>query len=149
MENNFIMLLTLTGFSFQYEWLRTGGNRALLIGSSALGMNLLTRLTTGLDLIAGGIFLLAVLWFERARGKLLWPRIVAYCKIAAPVYAFFLLVERLYSFYRFGSLTQTYIPIFAREQLAQDPTLPATFPWSTPFHEGLLGALFKPEKSIF
>jgi len=149
MENNFIMLLTLTGFSFQYEWLRTGRKRALLIGSSALGMNLLTRLTTGLDLIAAGIFLLAVLWFERARGKLLWPRFVAYCKIAAPVYAFFLLVERLYNFYRFGSLTQTYIPIFAREQLAQDPTLPATFPWSTPFHEGVLGALFKPEKSIF
>ena len=23
-ENNYIMLLTLTGFSFQYEWLRTG-----------------------------------------------------------------------------------------------------------------------------
>ena len=23
-ENNYIMLLTLTGFSFQYEWLRSG-----------------------------------------------------------------------------------------------------------------------------
>jgi hypothetical protein len=31
----------------------------------------------------------------------------------------------------------------------QDPMLPANFPWSTPFHEGVLGALFKPEKSIF
>jgi hypothetical protein len=60
-ENNYIMLLTLVGFSFQYEWLRTGGRRALIIGSAALGLNLLTRLTTGLDLIAGGIFLLAVL----------------------------------------------------------------------------------------
>jgi len=27
--------------------------------------------------------------------------------------------------------------------------LPASFPWSTPFWEGLLGPLFKPEKSIF
>jgi hypothetical protein len=27
--------------------------------------------------------------------------------------------------------------------------LPANFPWSTPLHEGGLGALFKPEKSIF
>ena len=27
--------------------------------------------------------------------------------------------------------------------------MPANFPWSTPFHEGVLGALFKPEKSIF
>jgi len=58
MENNFIFLLTLTGFSFQYEWLRRGSARALLAGSAAFGFNLLIRLTTGLDLIAygGGTF---------------------------------------------------------------------------------------------
>ena len=67
MENNYIMLLTLIGFSYQYEWLRSGSGRALFIGSSALGLNLLTRVTTGLDLIAAGIFLLIVLWIERAR----------------------------------------------------------------------------------
>jgi hypothetical protein len=148
-ENNYIMLLTLTGFSFQYEWLRTGSRRALFLGSAALGLNLLTRLTTGLDLIAAGVFLLAVLWFEQVPGPNWWRRLLAYCKIAAPLYACFAIAERLYNFYRFGSLTQTYLPIFAREQRRQDPTLPATFPWSTPFHEGVLGALFKPEKSIF
>ena len=79
----------------------------------------------------------------------LWERAVTYCKISVPIYAFFAIIERLYNFYRFGSLTQTYIPIFARESRLQDPTLPANFPWSTPFHEGVLGALFKPEKSIF
>jgi hypothetical protein len=31
----------------------------------------------------------------------------------------------------------------------QDQTLPANFPWSTPFWEGFFGPLFKPEKSIF
>jgi hypothetical protein len=148
-ENNYIMLLTLAGFSFQYDWLRTGSGRALFLGSAALGLNLLTRVTTGLDLMAAGIFLLAVLWFEQVRGRALWPRLLAYCKIAIPIYAFFGIIERLYNFYRFGSLTQTYIPIFAREMRQQDPTLPANFPWSTPFHEGVLGALFKPEKSIF
>jgi hypothetical protein len=148
-ENNYIMLLTLTGFSFQYEWLRSGRVRALVVGSVALGLNLLTRVTTGLDLIAGGVFLLVILWLEQVRGRALWERLVIYCKICVPIYAFFAIVERLYSFYRFGSLTQTYIPIFARESRLQDPTLPANFPWSTPFHEGVLGALFKPEKSIF
>src|SRR5271167_2969580 len=44
-ENNYIMLLTLTGFSFQYEWLRTASVRALFWGSAALGLNLLTRVT--------------------------------------------------------------------------------------------------------
>jgi hypothetical protein len=148
MENNYIMLLTLAGFSFQLEWLRTGSGRALLVGACALGLNLLTRLTTGLDLIAGGVFLLLVLWFEQMRGRELWLRFVAYCKIAAPVSAFFLLCDRCYQFYRFGSFTGTYLPLFAKEQRLQDPTLPPNFPWSTPFHEGFLGALFKPEKSI-
>ena len=149
MENNYIMLLTLSGFSFQYEWLRADSWRALLIGSCALGLNLLTRLTTGLDLIAGGIFVLLALRFEGVRGRRLWQRLIAYSKVAAPVYIFFLGVDRAYQFYRFGSFTNTYVAIFAREYRQRDPSLPANFPWSTPFHVGVLGALFQPEKSIF
>jgi hypothetical protein len=148
-ENNYIMLLTLTGLSYQYEWLRSGKRRALWIGSVALGLNLLTRVTTGIDVIAAGVFLLLVLWFEQVRGGELWRRILGYSKVAIPVYAAFALLERFYNYYRFGSFTQSYLPIFAREMKAQDPTLPANFPWSTPLHEGVLGALFKPEKSIF
>src|SRR3982074_70168 len=149
MENNYIMLLTLIGFSYQYEWLRADNRRALFIGSAALGLNLLTRLTTGLDLIAAGLFLLAVLWFERVRGRNLWQRFGAFLKIAVPVYGFFFIIDRVYQFYRFGSFTNTYVSLFAREQRLQDPTLPANFPWSTPFHIGFLGALLKPEKSVF
>ena len=69
MENNYIMLLTLVGFSFQCEWLVTGSARALFWGSAALGMNLLTRLTTGLDLMAGGGFILLVLLVRTGKGK--------------------------------------------------------------------------------
>ena len=149
MENNYIMLLTLTGFSYQYEWLFTNGRRALLIGSSALGLNLLTRLTTGLDLIASGVFLLLIICFEGIRGRELWRRIVDYAKVAAPIYLFFLLVDRAYQFYRFGSFTNTYLSLFAQEYRQRDPTLPANFPWNTPFHVGFLGPLLQPEKSIF
>jgi len=149
MENNYIMLLTLTGFSFHYEWLRTDNRRALFVGSCALGLNLLTRLTTGLDLMAAGVFVLLVLWFEKAGLEGVWRRLLAYTKVAAPVYAFFLLVDRAYQFYRFGSFTNTYVSIFSREFRQRDPTLPANFPWSTPFHTGFFGALFQPEKSIF
>ena len=94
-----------------------------------------------------GIFLLIILWLEHS--DLLWQRFRDYAKIAAPVYAFFLLVDRGYNFYRFGSITTTYVANFAREFRQRDPTLPANFPWSTPFHEGVIGALFTPEKSIF
>jgi hypothetical protein len=59
------------------------------------------------------------------------------------------MLDRAYQFYRYGSLTNTYVSIAGREQRQLDPTLPVNFPWSTPFHVGVFGALFKPEKSIF
>ncbi len=149
MENNYIMLLTLAGLRFQYEWLLTGSGRALLVGSAAFGLNLLTRLTTGLDLLAGGVFLLLLLWFDDVRGRALWQRFVTYAKTAAPVYMFFLLIDRWYQYYRFGSFFNTYVSVFAREARMLNPSLPANYPWELPFHVGFLGALFKPEKSIF
>ncbi len=149
MENNYIFLLTLAGFSFQYEWLRTGNRRALVMGAGALGLNLLTRLTTGLDLLAGGLFVLLALWFGGARGRALWLRYRTYIANVVPVYLFFGLLDRLYQFYRFGSFFNTYLSIVAREARERNPTLPMSYPFENPFHVGFLGALFAPEKSIF
>ena len=136
MENNYIFLLTLTGFSFQYEWLRTGSRRALFYGSAAFGLNLLTRLTTGMDLLAGMLFVLLVLWFEGVRGRALWQRCRAYVVGSFPVFCFFGLLDRLYQFYRFGSFTNTYVSVVAKETLARQPNLPHNYPWTTPFHVG-------------
>jgi len=149
MENNYIQLLSLTGFAFQYQWLRSGSRRALEIGSAAFGLNLLTRLTSGLDLIAGGVFLLLILWFERAGKHEFWKRFVEYAKLAFPIYAFFLFCDRLYQFHRFGNWTTTYVHYFTLEHRLQDPSLPANYPWTTPFYKGFLGPLISPEKSIF
>src|SRR5256884_2905353 len=148
MENNYIMLLTLVGFSFQFQWLSTGSSRALVIGSVALGLNLLTRLTTGLDLLASGVFLLLALLFEQ-RGASVLPGFRIYIKIAIPVYAIFGLIDRFYQFYRFGSFTNTYVTIFAQEYHRLDPSLPPNYPWETPFRIGFLGPLITAEKSIF
>jgi hypothetical protein len=120
-----------------------------VIGSAAFGLNLLTRLTTGLDLLAGGFFLLLVLWFESIRGPELWDRLLVYLKTALPIYAFFLLLDRLYQYYRFGSFFNTYLHYFALEHRQLDPTLPANYPFETPFHVGFLGPLITAEKSIF
>jgi hypothetical protein len=149
MENNYIFLLSITGFAYQYEWLRNGNRRALLIGSAAFGLNLLTRLPTGLDLMSGALFLLLVLWFEGTRGRLLWERCRSYLATALPVYLFFGLLDRLYQFYRFGSFLNTYITAFGRETRMRNPSLPPNYPFETPWHVGFFGALFTPEKSIF
>ena len=149
MENNYIFLLTLTGFSFQYEWLRSGSRRALLIGSAAFGLNLLTRLTTGMDLAAGGLFRAAGIVVRGGRGSAMWERCRSYLAIAFPVYFFFGLLDRLYQYYRFGSFFNTYVSVVAREARQRDPSLPAKYPFEKPFHVGFFGALFAPEKSIF
>ncbi len=149
MENNYICLLTLAGFRYQYQWLRTRSGHALLIGSTAFGLNLLTRLTTGLDLLAGGFFLLLVLWLEQVRGQELWQRFLTYAKTALPIYAGFVVIDRWYQYHRFGSIFSTYVREFTVEHRLQNPSLPAAYPFETPFHVGFMGALFTPEKSIF
>lgn len=149
MENNYICLLTLTGFCYQHEWLLTNSRRALLIGSAAFGLNLLTRLTTGLDLLAGAGFMLLLCWFEGTDGTEFWRRTRTYIATAFPIYAVFVLLDRLYQYYRFGSFFNTYVTVFSREMHQREPSLPAKYPWETPFHVGFFGALFKPEKSIF
>ncbi|MGA8766256.1 MAG: hypothetical protein WB559_04500 [Candidatus Acidiferrales bacterium] len=149
MENNYILLLTLTGLTFQYQWLRDGDRRALWVGSLALGANLLTRLTTGMDLLAVTLFLVLVSRLSEVRGPELRSRFTSYAKVALPVYAIFVLLDRLYQFYRFGSFFNTYMGVFAREQKMLNPALPAAYPFETPFHVGFFGALFAPEKSIF
>lgn len=149
MENNYICLLTLMGFTWQYEWVLNGSRRALFIGSAAFGLNLLTRLTTGMDLLAGALFVALVLWFNAVRGRPILLRARTYLGTALPVYAVFILLDRLYQYYRFGSFFNTYAGIAAREWRRQDPTLSANFPFSAPFHSGFFGALFSPAKSIF
>ena len=149
MENNYILLLTLTGFTFQFDWFRNGNLRSLMIGSAALGLNLLTRLTTGLDLLAVGAFLLFVTWLDRAPRKNSWEKMVTYIKIAGPIYGFFFMLDRVYQYYRFGSFFNTYVSVLAAQQKALHPELPANYPFEVPFHVGFFGALFTPEKSIF
>ncbi len=164
-ENNYILLLTITGFALQYKWLTTGNRRALFWGSAALGLNLLTRLTTTLDAFGAACFMLLVVFFRRRAADQGEPADVAattsplamlrtYLRTAIPIYAVFLVVDRIYQYIRFGSWTNTYVTYFAREQRLQDPSLPANFPFNRGWfegglHSGILGPFFMPEKTIF
>ncbi len=131
--------------------MRSGSRRALLIGSAAFGLNLLTRLPTGLDLLAGALFLLLVLWLEGIRGRPLWERCRGYIATALPVYLFFGLLDRLYQVYRFGfaSIFVTYITIIGRETRMRNPSLPPNYPFETPWHVGIFrGALHSREVDL-
>jgi hypothetical protein len=148
MENNYILLLTLAGFAYQYEWLITGSRRALAIGSAAFGLNLLTRLTTGMDLVMGVVFLALALWMEGKRVADMWMRFREYAATAFPIYAVFVVIDRVYQYHRFGSFFNTYVSVVAQQAREMNPSLPANYPFEVPFHVGFFGALFAPEKSI-
>jgi hypothetical protein len=168
-ENNYILLLTISGFALQYKWLITGNRRVLFWGSAALGLNLITRLTTTLDIFGAACFiLLAALLSRHAAGLGRDPAhesgkplshpgrsiLLTYARIAVPVYLVFLAIDRVYQYIRFGSWTNTYVAVFAREQRLMDPSLPASFPFNRGWfegglHSGVLGPFFMPEKSVF
>ncbi len=114
-ENNYIVLLTLTGFAMQYKWFTTGDRGALFLGSTALGLNLLTRITTALDIFGVACFLMFAALFSRSvahssenlqlsalRGKTadrdILPLVRNYLRTALPVYAFFLFLDRAYQY---------------------------------------------------
>lgn len=159
-ENNYILLLTMTGFLLQYRWLITGNGRTLLWGSAALGLNLLTRITTVLDIVGAACFVLLAAMFARSKAdrdtnsEPVFSRLRVYLRTALPVYAVFFFLDRVYQYIRFGSWTNTYVTVLAREQRQREATLPSNFPFDGYwFHGGLdsgiLGPLFAPEKSIF
>ena len=138
-----------------------GGATRLWWGAGALGLNLLTRMTTALDVMGAAMFLLLVGVFARATGGdskraelLSARRVKEYLRTVVPVYAVFVFLDRLYQFVRFGSWTSTYMRLQANELMRREPTLPKNFPFSGHWfqggvHSGLLGPLFEPEKSIF
>ena len=150
MENNYICLLTLAGFAFEYEWLRTGGPRALLIATGAFGLNLLTRITTGMDLLAGALFVLLVLWFEGKRGRALWNPCRmdgGRCRFRCSVSSGFSIACTSFIDLDLGPATTR--AWWRRRPSRVDPSVGSNWPWTTPWHAGFVGALFAPEKSIF
>ena len=81
-------------------------------------------------------------------------RVRTYLRTALPVYAVFLLLDRTYQYIRFGSWTNTYVTILARQQRQMNPALSPNYPFDGHwFHggidSGMLGPLFAPQKTIF
>jgi hypothetical protein len=148
-ENNFILLFTLLGFFFQYRWTLQHRRWLLILGAAAFGFNLLTRLTTALDLLAGALFISICLWQTKKSAPDFRKKFIEYGFVCAPIYALFFLGDRLYHYHRFGNVFGTYIHVFGEQWRVLHPELPASFPFSNPFWEGFLGPLVSPHKSIF
>ena len=109
MENNYIMLLTLTGFSFQYEWLRTGSRARAFHGLAALGpepadpSDHWPRSDRRREFFSS-----RPLVRESGRPRL-WRRFPDLHKDRRSRLCILFDARSLYQFYRFGSFTNTYV----------------------------------------
>ena len=149
MENNLLLLLMLLGLSLHYQWVRTGSRSALAAGSIASGAAILVRMTVALDIAAIAGFVAGALWLSGLKGKPLLAKLTEYVRICTPTYLVFLLADRAYHFYRFGQCCTNYIQLYGQQQRLLNPSLPANYPYTTPFWNGFLGAFVTPEKSVF
>ena len=98
-----------------------------------------------MDIIACALFLVLIASMGGVRSDKLRKQLIGYTRIALPVYVFFFAVDRLYQWYRFGSIFTTYLGTFTQQMRARYPSLPGNFPWTTPWRQGILGPLITPE----
>ena len=151
-ENSLLLLTTLCGYYFHYNWVTKNINRYLGLGFLFLGFGLLVRLTTVLDSFCVFLFVVSLILLQAKTKNSSWEvpktRIVKYCSVGFISYSFFLLLDRLYHWLRFGELWSTYLGIWAKKQMELNPTLPDNFPFSTSFLTGFLGFTVSPEKSL-
>ncbi|ODS56184.1 MAG: hypothetical protein ABS36_07175 [Acidobacteria bacterium SCN 69-37] len=147
-ENVLGLLLMLTAVRAGLLWARGGPRRHLVVAGLCLGLELLVRLTSAIDVVAVMAFAGALAWTstpddDRRRRLRDLVLVIGGCVLLG------LVLDRLYHAWRFGDWTTTYIGRFGEAARAADPALPAMFPFSTPFVTGWLGAFVSWRKSVF
>ena len=147
-ENSLLFVTTTLGIYSGLRWLRTGGIGALATLSAALGLGLTVRATAIVDFVAIGLFVLIVRMRSEASSSTIRQHVLGLLLACAVGMLLGGGIDRIYHWVRFGSLTTNYIALYGEWAKARDATLPASYPFSTPFWVGLSGALIKPDRSV-
>lgn len=148
MENNLIVALTLCAAVLILKGLDVRSKRYFVVAGACMGFNLLVRLTTLLDVSA--LVLFAVLIIGCHDSRLLHQRatLVRLSITLGATLACFLAIERIYHYIRFEGVTGTYIGLWGKQMRVLNPALPPSFPFTTPFWAGFLGAWVSPLRSV-
>jgi hypothetical protein len=152
-ENSQLLLLLLSGFYFTTKWLEGGSTKYLVAGALFPGFNILIRLPNVFDLAVVFLYAALIVFGRLRRGGI--DRSTALRSLRAMlivfgcVFIFYLFWDRFYQWRRFGSVFSSYFHLHGQEYKALYPELPRSYPFSTPFFVGFLGALFSPERSVF
>ena len=116
----------------------------LTVAAALLGFNLLTRLTAMADAFA--VLLLPLLLEGR---RMIWrPYARQLLQRLLPIFALYLLADRLYHWRRFGRFDGTYMDQFGAWAKGLNPILPASFPFNLSPSQTLWDMLFSPSKAL-
>lgn len=152
-ENSLMFFCLLTGIWGNLRWLREGKWSYLLLGAAALGYGLLIRVPSIFDAAAVYLFIVGSFIIRKQREDQSFGsyagHLFSYTVLFGLTYIPFIVADRLYQWFRFGSITTTYSSIWGAQMRAANPSLPAAFPFDRPFSEGFLGQLFSPDRSLF
>lgn len=155
-ENNLMLLCTLAGWRHWMIWmLDEKGKRHndLVLAALYTGYGILIRIPMAANVIAMIIHWFIHLWMTR--GNPFNQRHV--CSVALkkclcyglPAYGIFIVMDRLYHFWRFGTIQGTYIHLLGDYARTVNPAIPAASPFGNSFWDGFLGPLFSPGKAVW
>ncbi len=145
-ENSLLFLLLLGGYVGSLVWVRSGARWPAIAAGCALGFGLLVRLPCVLDVACVWLFTVVVVG---GRGRAAGRDAAAYTLLLAAGWLPFVALDRLYQWWRFGTVWGTYTSLWGAQMRALDPALPTNFPFSTPLATGLAGFLWSPDRSMF
>ena len=153
-ENPLILLLALVTVIALLRWHRTNVRSWLHLAAAAQSFALMIRIPN--LAIAGALFLLPLVLTvlnsqsnlrQNLRAAFIQSRqIISAC---IPWLLLAIIADRWWQWYRFGSLTTTYMDGYAVWMRTQTNDVAPGFPFHNPFWDGILGQLFSPAKSIF
>lgn len=141
-ENTQQFLFTAAGCWAVLQWSRTREPRWLTIAAACVGFNLLIRVTTMADVVGVGLFALMLGWTRPGSLKAIVIRF-------APVVFGYVVIDRLYHWVRFGTITDTYMARLGEQMRLLNPQMSPLHPFEGSFADGFLGVFLSPAKSVF
>lgn len=138
-ENSLIFLFSVLSFYFLLKAQQEGSNLWWYVGlGSAVGFNFLVRVTTVFDAFC---VLLLWLWIWPRPGSAGWKERTPGILLAGACALVFVMVERGYNFFRFGSWVNTYVDVMKAQR-------PDVLPEAS-LAEGLPGLLWSIQSNVW
>jgi Dolichyl-phosphate-mannose-protein mannosyltransferase len=148
-ENNLMMALTVLALAITRHAIINNNSGWMVATGFVLGAGLTIRIPFGLQIVC--IVAISMLWRAETSTPQAGHLRTSFmdCLRMAPGLALGVVADRIYHVTRFGSWKGTYMTIFREQRLAEQPDLPANFPFHIDLIPGLKASVLSWDKLPF